>query len=238
MNAARNTNSKNSSSKKPYCKVCHDAGKPESMYTNHCVKTYNVRTGKTETTCPTLNALECRYCYKSGHTVKFCPVLEENKKMDINRARDQARHQHQQQARAQEQEQQKAIRKPMNAYAALADDSDDEVNEVAVNEVTTNVNVNEVAAVVDEFPTLLKKSYSSVASTPRPPVVLKPAPVVVLKKEQPAKKKTLSWVEAQADDDSDSDEEVYESDTEVEQAAPSASLPCYAPRSQYTDEDW
>jgi hypothetical protein len=231
MNAARNTNSKNSSSKKPYCKVCHDAGKPESMYTNHCVKTYNVRTGKTETTCPTLNALECRYCYKSGHTVKFCPVLEENKKMDINRARDQARHQHQQQARAQEQE---ATRKPMNAYAALADDSDDEANEVAVNEVTTNeVAVNEV----DEFPTLLKKSYSSVAATPRPvPVVLAPAPITLFKKEQPAPKKSLSWVEAQADDD-DSDEEVYESDTD-EQVAPAASLPCYAPRSQYTDEDW
>ena len=30
--------SKNVSMKKPYCKVCHDAGKTESEYTSHWVK--------------------------------------------------------------------------------------------------------------------------------------------------------------------------------------------------------
>jgi hypothetical protein len=233
-----NSANRNTNAKKPYCKVCHDAGKPESMYTSHCVKTYNVRTGKTETTCPTLNALECRFCYKSGHTVKFCPVLEENKKMDINRARDHARNQYKQQAQQQEQQQQTETKKLKNAYAALADDSDDEQQAPATNEVLANeVARNEVVTnVVDNFPALPKKSYSSVASTPKPvPVVVAPAPVVVVRKD--LKKKTLSWVEAQAYDDSDSDAEVYESDEEVQQVAP-ASLPCYAPRSQYTDEDW
>lgn len=61
--------------KKPYCKVCHDAGKPESEYTSHWVKDL---TGKT--TCPTLLNTECRYCYKRGHTAKFCDVLAKNNK--------------------------------------------------------------------------------------------------------------------------------------------------------------
>ena len=229
MNAARNTNANKNASKKPYCKVCHDAGKPESMYTSHCVKTYNINTGKTDTTCPTLNALECRFCYKSGHTVKFCPVLEENKKMDIERARDRARHQHKQQEQQEKEEKKVETKKLKNAYAALADDSDDEEQAPEVAQV--------IAQVVDNFPALPKKSYSSIAATPKPvPVIVAPAPVVVLKKDQPAKKKIVSWVESQAED-SDSDAEVYEEDEEVQQAAP-ASLPCYAPRSQYTDEDW
>jgi hypothetical protein len=225
MNANRNFNKNASSSKKPYCKVCHDAGKAESVYTSHCVKTYNINTGKTDTTCPTLLALECRYCYKSGHTVKFCPVLEENKKMDVERARDRARQQYHAQAQEEKREETKKFK---NAYAALADDSDDEQQAPVIvrNEV---VSVNEV----DNFPALPKKSYSSIAATPRPVAVVVAPPPVVRKELQ---KKTLSWVEAQADD-SDSDAEVYDSDSDVVEVVP-ASLPCYAPRSQYTDEDW
>ncbi|MEI7690777.1 MAG: hypothetical protein WCI63_04085 [bacterium] len=41
-------------------------------------------------TCPTLLATECRYCLATGHTVKFCPAieqrdkfLEKKKKMDM-----------------------------------------------------------------------------------------------------------------------------------------------------------
>jgi hypothetical protein len=58
--------------KKPYCKVCHDTGKSEY---NHWVKDLN---GKT--TCPTLLNTECRYCFKRGHTAKFCTVLAKNNK--------------------------------------------------------------------------------------------------------------------------------------------------------------
>lgn len=61
--------------KKPYCKVCHDSGKPEREYTSHWVKD---RTGKT--VCPTLLNTECRYCFKLGHTSKFCPLLAKNNK--------------------------------------------------------------------------------------------------------------------------------------------------------------
>jgi hypothetical protein len=53
--------------KKPFCKVCQDAGKSELEYSNHWVKD---RTGKT--TCPTLLNTTCRNCQKLGHTSKFC----------------------------------------------------------------------------------------------------------------------------------------------------------------------
>jgi hypothetical protein len=66
--------------KKPYCKVCHDAGKPESVYTNHWVKSLPDNNGKTNIVCPTLLNTECSYCHNLGHTAKFCSVLEKNNK--------------------------------------------------------------------------------------------------------------------------------------------------------------
>lgn len=70
--------SRNVSTKKPYmpyCKVCHDAGKPEKEYTNHWLKDKN---GKT--VCPTLLNTECRFCHKLGHTAKFCDVIKKKEK--------------------------------------------------------------------------------------------------------------------------------------------------------------
>ena len=65
---------------KPFCKVCHDAGKPESIFTSHYVKS-GLDTTKSKIDCPTLLALECRYCYQNGHTVKYCVVLKKNEKI-------------------------------------------------------------------------------------------------------------------------------------------------------------
>jgi hypothetical protein len=55
---------------KPYCKVCHDAGKTESEYTSHFVRETPEPTSKV--LCPTLLQQKCSYCSKSGHTVKYC----------------------------------------------------------------------------------------------------------------------------------------------------------------------
>jgi hypothetical protein len=66
--------------KKPYCKVCFDAGKPESEYTSHWVRSLPDRNGKSTVTCPTLLDTECRYCYKFGHTAKFCPAIKQQEK--------------------------------------------------------------------------------------------------------------------------------------------------------------
>jgi len=70
---------------KPFCKVCHDAGKPESEYTSHFVRSDTGPNSKV--ICPTLLAQECRYCCKIGHTVKFCPILIDQKKTDTKTAK-------------------------------------------------------------------------------------------------------------------------------------------------------
>ena len=57
--------------KKPECKVCRDAGKPESVYTSHFVKSMN----RCQIICPTLLSIKCRYCEEIGHTVKYCKSL-------------------------------------------------------------------------------------------------------------------------------------------------------------------
>jgi len=241
MNANRNSNAKNS--KKPYCKVCHDAGKAESVYTSHCVKTYNINTGKTDTTCPTLLALECRYCYKSGHTVKFCPVLEENKKMDVERARDRARHEYQ----ARQEQQQAAVQiqnKPKNAFAAFAEEQEDEERQENQEVQKQELQAKQEVQAKQDFPALMGntriaqnnnvKSYSCVAATPVDQTRLEMSRQqrVQQASQVEAQKKAVTWAD---EDDSDEDqEEMYE-----EPSTPTSAnnTPCYA-RATSDDNDW
>ena len=55
---------------KPFCKVCRDAGRPESEYTSHFVKDQPGPNGKV--VCPTLLNQACRICNKTGHTSSYC----------------------------------------------------------------------------------------------------------------------------------------------------------------------
>ena len=84
MNAKRtiNTNAKKGDVKtvKPYCKVCHDAGKSEKEYTSHFVKNNPTPTGVI--VCPTLLAQLCRYCQGKGHTTSYCPELKTKKSVE------------------------------------------------------------------------------------------------------------------------------------------------------------
>lgn len=182
--------------KKPFCKVCHDAGKPESVFTSHFVRSAPGTNGKV--VCPTLLSLECRYCYQSGHTVKFCTVLEKNKKQD-DRAKSAV-------GKPVQKEAQKEV-KPKNVFAALnmSDDDSDIDEEIKV----TNV-------VVDDFPVLggseravcevkrdtefsYAKALASVAS-----VEIKPKPIVVSTVPVPAFKKTwTSWADCESSDEED-----------------------------------
>lgn len=60
--------------KPKYCKVCHDSGKDEKTYTSHYVR--ETPDPSSRVVCPTLLSMECKYCYKKGHTVKFCKVIK------------------------------------------------------------------------------------------------------------------------------------------------------------------
>ena len=72
MNNSSKTNQRSNGCKKPFCKVCFDAGKPESMYTNHFVRASPDINA--QVICPTLLGQSCRRCGKSGHTVSRCKV--------------------------------------------------------------------------------------------------------------------------------------------------------------------
>lgn len=63
-----------------FCKVCQDAGKTEKEYTSHFTRAAPDVNAKI--TCPTLLAQQCRYCEKLGHTVKYCTVLQKQKKQN------------------------------------------------------------------------------------------------------------------------------------------------------------
>ena len=191
--SSNNYNSNNKQVNKPFCKVCHDAGKPESVYTSHFVRSAPGLNGKV--VCPTLLSLECRYCYQSGHTVKFCSVLKENNNF---------------QARAQEKQsvvqlrptQKKQAIKPTNVFAAL-DISDEESDEET--KVSTVVIKEEFPALggakssVQEATKPAAFSYAKALATEIPkPVVARPLPKIVTKSR---------WADAESSDEEDEDED-------------------------------
>jgi hypothetical protein len=102
-------------SAKPYCKVCHDAGKPENVYTSHFVKDKQGPEGKVA--CPYLLSLTCTYCKKKeGHTAKHCPnLLAKHTQAQAKQPQTQAK-QPQTQAQAKQQE------KPSQAKQTLLED--------------------------------------------------------------------------------------------------------------------
>ena len=71
--------------KTPFCKVCFDTGKPESLYTSHYVNDLPGKKGVV--VCPTLLALECRYCKQTGHTVSRCNVISDARKRQFAKRR-------------------------------------------------------------------------------------------------------------------------------------------------------
>lgn len=103
--------------KAPFCKVCFDTGKPESMYTSHYVN--DVPGKKGVVVCPTLLALECRYCKKTGHTVSRCNMITESRKLQFAKKRAERQQQQQQQQNAVEQ------KPPANRFSALENNEEE-----------------------------------------------------------------------------------------------------------------
>jgi len=114
------------STKKPCCKVCQDAGKPENEYLSHYVKDLNGNV-----TCPTLLSQECRYCHKKGHTTSHCSTLKKQKEVEENLKK----------SPLSPVKKQAPVQKKTNVFAYLDMNSDDE----SEPEQT----------VIDEFPELI-----------------------------------------------------------------------------------
>ena len=105
--------------KKPICTFCLNLGKTESEYSHY---TYSLadRNGKSKPLCQELLATECKYCFKLGHTVKFCPTLKQQ---------DKEREKAERRAKATDVEKTKPKvqdKKKSSAFAGLMDESDSE----------------------------------------------------------------------------------------------------------------
>lgn len=98
-----------------FCNVCFDAGKTESEYTSHYVRAS--RDAGAKVICPTLLALECKYCFHTGHTVKYCGVLNKVKKIQERESK---------QVVAQKVVVESTKKESKNAFQALCDSSDSE----------------------------------------------------------------------------------------------------------------
>ena len=75
MYAVRQKNSntrKHNPSMKPFCKVCKDFGKHESVFTSHFVR--KTTHPNSPVTCPTILNNVCQYCGEKGHFVSSCSL--------------------------------------------------------------------------------------------------------------------------------------------------------------------
>jgi len=148
--------------RKPFCKVCQDAGKSEREYTSHYTRSSPDK--NSAVVCPTLLSMECRYCFKTGHTVKYCRVLEENNKNDrkANKKYEQANKPIEQSK--------KPVAQPKNLYSALyTSDSEEECKPIKKVMKEKRVEVEEYPALCGSYSQPTKAfqpsfSYASMAS--------------------------------------------------------------------------
>lgn len=137
---------------KKYCKVCHDAGKSESVYMSHYTR--ETPDPKSKVVCPTLLNMECKYCFSPGHTVKYCSILADNKKKQEKENKLQQR----QQTKNEYASNQKLVAEKLpiiqkNAFKYLSNDSESD-NEEQMVQKTSKI-VTKVEVEVEEFPSLV-----------------------------------------------------------------------------------
>ena len=241
-----NANTKNNvNSRKPFCKVCADAGKTDTAHFPRKTPDPN-----SEVVCPTLLALECRYCFKNGHTVKYCVVLKQRNARDDEQRREHDRHVRQEERRL---EQDRLARLPPVApktsagkFTAFLEENEEEERQqeeqrrfdLAVQEATAQALLKKEA----EFPSFVtKKAINTSAPTTNwaamasnAALLAVPKPKVIVAPVQPLK---TQWADDSDDElEQDDDDDVVTSVPYV----PPSNAPCYLPlvRASYEDDDW
>lgn len=247
LNNKNSKNNNNTYARKPFCKVCADAGKTDTAHFPRKTPDPN-----SEVVCPTLLALECRYCFKNGHTVKYCVVLKQRKDYEEQTRREHEKHQRQ----VERQEEQDRLarlppvaKKSTGKFDAFADEQEEEDREtarIAEDKIRFDQAVQQAVAQREaEFPSILsKKAHTIVTGGNNWAAMATNAALLAVPK--PKIQTILPKVEIKGHwaDDSDDEEELELDDHEEEVitttttafAFPS-SAPCYA-RSGWDDDDW
>lgn len=105
-------------SNQKFCKVCQDAGKTEAEYRSHFIR--ETRDPNSKIICPTLLAIECRYCFKRGHTLKYCSAF---KNKTVSKRFEQPK----------TNKTEKPIKKETNTFSCLYDSDDEQEVKKTVN---------------------------------------------------------------------------------------------------------
>ena len=179
---------------KPFCKVCHDAGKPESEYTSHFVKDIPGTGGVV--VCPTLLAQQCGYCHTAGHTVSYCKLLKQHQK---------AKEHYERKSEFLESQSKTAVQAPKknkSAFAALAEDSDDEIDAEVVKHACAFPALCEIKH-VEKSKTI---SYAVMASKPAATEAFQVAPKKTKTKTIVTHDIRKRWVDMMSDSEDDDDE--------------------------------
>ena len=237
-----NTNANNNvNSRKPFCKVCADAGKTDTAHFPRKTPDPN-----SEVVCPTLKALECRYCFKNGHTVKYCTVLKERNARDEEARREHERYQRHLERQMEEERQARAPvveKKVTGKFAAFIDEAEEEERlEARIAEEQTRIDLAVQEALLKkevEFPSFVSKkaptiptggnnwaimaSNAAQLAVPKPKVNVIVAPKVEVKGH---------WAD---DSDDEEDEPMYES---VVNNNDHVNITYYYARATADDNDW
>ena len=249
-----NTNANNNvNSRKPFCKVCADAGKTDTAHFPRKTPDPN-----SEVICPTLKALECRYCFNNGHTVKYCPVLKERNARDEEARREHERYQRHLERQMEEERQARAPvveKKVTGKFAAFIDEAEEEERNEREEEEMRLKAEEEAAALVAkreaEFPTFgLKPAPKTAAPSNNWTTMAQNAAALPLPKPKPKavveEKPKLNYVGWAEDSDDEYEEDMYESvipsDDEPSSPRPfeflsTSNAPCYD-RATADDDDW
>ena len=115
----------------PFCKVCRDAGRPESEYTSHYVKDQPGPNGKV--VCPTLLNQACRICNKTGHTSSYCDQYR-SRREEPRREEPRREEPRREEPRREEERYIEREEPHRNSYNGLRDDTERREREIRVRD--------------------------------------------------------------------------------------------------------
>jgi hypothetical protein len=207
--------------KKPFCKVCFDAGKPENEYSNHYTRDKPGLDGKV--VCPTLKNMECKYCFKKGHTVSYCKVLADFKNGVVRLPATEKK------------APEKKEKKPLNMFASLCEEEEEE-KKAELKVVAEVVFQNKFET---SFPCLSKVAPKAQVVTGYAQMAALPyvaAPKAVAVTNTYSKYSEPKWLDYE-----DDDEEYYVQEDEQEEdeeiVIVNVAKPCYS-YSSNDDDSW
>jgi hypothetical protein len=170
---------------KPYCKVCADSKKPESVITSH-----NVRDPKTNVVlCPTLLSQKCNYCGQNGHTTSHCKSKQKDARVEERETKL---------AKTKAQTDTSKFRK--TGFAALESDSEDEDDDKVVVEDYPQVSLYTHSLTK---PALVGYA-AALQKEPAPPAKIYTMETFPM---FPKPTKKLDWATAESDSEGDEEEE-------------------------------